>query len=448
MDRRHEAGRATVSEGDEDRPTFAMPRPGKTLTALTTSALALPGIAGSARADAPIERASASTSFSYYREDDVENKRLFSTSTAERYEVFTKQLRIDFPTSERTDVGIDYLFEDMSGASPWFVQQEGGRFVQFMSGATIEDQRHDLNIDLDYYMDSGKDTVSAGFSVEKDYESWHFGMANERQFNDKNTTMNVAWSWSFDEIEPTDGGAAGGFNRVKSDHKWSVDLFAGLTQIVSRASVAQVTVNYKHSDGFLDDPYKQIAYIGGAAANLPDARPHDKDQVSVMARYRHHFEDVEGTLQLDYRFYFDSWGVTSHTAELGWSQTFADIVRIAPSFRYYSQSQADFYEPMVAAALTGGSTPIERSSDFRLSPYGALAARLKLEVDLEDCLAYEVDGTLGDYGFSEGLDLILGLSYERYFSDGHLGLTTVGEFEQSPGLVSFHVGAFTITGSF
>ena len=55
---------------------FPLPRPNRTLTALATSALALPGIAGSARADAPIERASASTAFSYYREDNIRGKRL------------------------------------------------------------------------------------------------------------------------------------------------------------------------------------------------------------------------------------------------------------------------------------------------------------------------------------------------------------------------------------
>jgi hypothetical protein len=41
---------------------FALPRPSRALTALTTSALALPGIAGSARADAPIEEATAAGS--------------------------------------------------------------------------------------------------------------------------------------------------------------------------------------------------------------------------------------------------------------------------------------------------------------------------------------------------------------------------------------------------
>jgi hypothetical protein len=67
-----------------------------------------------------IERATASSSFSYYREDQLPQKKL-ATGSAKRYEVFAKQLRFDIPTTDRTDIGIEFLYESMSGASPWFV---------------------------------------------------------------------------------------------------------------------------------------------------------------------------------------------------------------------------------------------------------------------------------------------------------------------------------------
>ena len=441
MDRSDENEERREAGDDADaRAAFPLPRPNRTLTALATSALALPGIAGSARADAPIERASASTAFSYYREDQIPQKRLASGNENERYEVFAQQFRFDIPTSERTDIGIDILYEEMSGASPWFVIAEGGRRVQVMSGATIEDERTDVNLDLDYYMETGKDTISFGYSTENDYESFSIGLATERNFNDKNTTFNLALGANFDEIEPTRDGFS---SRIKSDHKWAITTFAGLSQVLSRAGVAQVTVNFKHSDGYLDDPYKLVAPIGGGA-NVSDARPHDKDQISILTRYRHHFEDIEGSLHVDYQFYADSWGVRSHAAELGWYQTLADIWTIAPSFRYYSQSQADFYEPI----LNGIVVPIERSSDYRLSPYGAVSARIKFEVELEDVLAYDAEGWSERFGLSDGLDLLLSLAYERYISDGDIGLTSVGEFDQSPGLVNFQVISFTLSGRF
>ncbi|MCR9095883.1 MAG: DUF3570 domain-containing protein [bacterium] len=441
MDRSDENEQRFEAVGDADtRAAFPLPRPNRTLTALATGALALPGIAGSARADAPIERATASSAFSYYREDQIPQKRLAAGSENERYEIFAKQLRFDIPTSERTDIGIDILYEEMSGASPWYVTAEGGRRVQVMSGATIEEERTDVRVDLDYYMETGKDTISLGYSVERDYESWSIGLATERNFNDKNTTFNLALGANFDEIEPTRDGFS---SRIVSDQKWAITAFAGLSQVLSRASIAQVTVNFKHSDGFLDDPYKLVAPIGGGA-NVSDARPHDRDQVTILTRYRHHFEDIEGSLHVDYQFHADTWGIISHAADLGWYQRLADIFTIAPSFRYYSQSKADFYEPL----LNGIVVPIERSADYRLSPFGAVSARIKFEVEFEDVLSYDAEGWSERFGLSDGLDLLLSVAYERYISDGDIGLTSVGEFDQNPGLVNFQIISFSLNGRF
>ena len=47
--------------------------------------------------------------------------------------------------------------------------------------------------------------------------------------------------------------------------------------------------------------------------------------------------------------------------------------RLIPSLRYYTQSQADFYAPYYISERSDGYY----SSDYRLSPYGALAWRVK-----------------------------------------------------------------------
>jgi hypothetical protein len=425
-----------------------MPRPSRALAALTTSALALPGIATPtpARADAPIERASASSSSSYYFEDNLSRGNFLDdgVGSRDRYEVFTQQLRFDLPVSERMDIGIDLLYEEMSGASPWFVVAEPvtGDLLQVMSGATIDDDRFDAAIDYDFYMDGGKDTISHGVSVENDYLSIHFGLGTERHFNDKNTTLNLSGGFAYDWVDPTD--SENNSLRPGSDQKWNIDLFAGLAQIVSRASTVQATVNYKHSEGYLSDPYKQVATLGPNDDRLTDERPDSKDQVSLLLRYRYHFESLNGSAHADYRLYADDWGVVSHTAEVAWYQNFFEWLTIAPTVRWYTQSRADFYE----AVLPAGAQPSERSSDYRLSPYGALSARMKVEVELLDLFEYEPPRYLEAIGVTSGFDLIASVSYERYFSDGDFAATDVQESDEAPGLVGFQVIAFTLSGRF
>lgn len=445
---KRENNEVPLGESDEicENAGFALPRPSKTLTALTTSALALPGIAGTARADAPIERATGSGSFSYYKEDNLSPSRFFDdgNGSRDRYEVFQSQLRFDLPVTDRTDLGVDLLIEEMSGASPWYVQAETGtgKPLQVMSGATIEDTRFDILADVDFYMDNGKDTISAGYSVEKDYESFNVGIGAERNLNDKNTTVSGSMAFSFDWLEPTDADIFS--TRPDEEEKWSVDLFFGLSQLLSRASTVQVTFNYKFSDGYLSDPYKAIKGIGPSDPLLSDQRPGNKDQLSILLRYRHHFESVSGSLHADGRFYTDDYGINSLTAELAWYQNFLDWLTITPSVRWYSQSKAKFYEPV----LTAGTTPRHRSSDFRLSPYGAVSAKIKADFEFLEAFNYDAPAWLQRIGVSEGVDLIATVSYERYFSDGDLSMIDVKESDEAPGLVRFHVFSVSVNGRF
>ena len=430
----------TMSSGELG---LSLPRPGATLCALTTGALALPGIAGSARADAPIERATATSAFSYYFEDNLSPGKFDpAQGSRERYEVYTGQFRFDVPVAERFDIGLDFLYEEMSGASPWFVNANAnGELVQVMSGATIEDQRVDATIDVDYFVDNGKDSATFGFSNEKDYLSLHGGIGAERNFNDKNTTLSTSIAFSYDWIEPTDADLFQ--ERPEEEEKWSLDLFLGLSQILTRTTTIQGTVNFKHSDGYLSDPYKLVATLGGGS-NLSDSRPDTKNQVSLLFRTRHHIEEITASIHADYRFYYDDFGITSHTFEVAWYQNLFEWLTITPSVRWYSQSKADFYE----ALLAPGTMPSLRTSDYRLSPYGAIAYKLSADVELLQLGDYDAPAWLEAIGISEGFDLIASLSYERYLSAGEFAIQSVSEEDEAPGLVDFRVVAFTLSGRF
>jgi hypothetical protein len=420
---------------------------GRALAALTTSALAVPGIVAAAHADTPIDQASAAYAFSAYLEDDLANSKFSGTGSQHRYEVLTHQLDFAVPVSKRMDAGAQFLYEKMSGASPWYVEASGTERVQVMSGATIDDTRYDLSTNLNYYMEDAKDTFTGGFSKEQDYLSVNGGLGTERSFFDKNTTISASGAFSYDWIKPNNPGLS--LARPCCGEKWSVDLFAGLSQLITRASAIQFTANYKHSNGYLSDPYKAIRGIGPADGLLSDRRPDQKEQGSLMVRYRHHFdmtEKIGGTLHLDYRFYADDWSVSSHTFELAWYQSFGPVT-IVPGARYYSQSKADFYDTLLPAGAAEND-PGNRSSDFRLSPYGAISWKVKAELALDDVLAYHPSGKLENVGISGGLDLHLSAAYERYISDGGFGLKSVSSKDEAPGLVSFQIFSVSLSGRF
>lgn len=382
------------------------------LQALTTSTLALPGIAGSATAETPAEQYSGSYSFSRYAEDDIDSNKVSSGST-ERYEIDIHQLQLSGPLTERIDLSFDFAHETMTGATPWYIVppnisagETEPRVV--MTGASVDDARTDALITGTYYMDVGTAAVSTGVSVEDDYMAFNGGLSGTRDYNEKNTVLSGGLGFSYDLIDPTQDGSTA---RVSSEDKYSVSLNGGFTQILGRRTTLQSGLTYQYAGGFLSDPYKQV-YVAGPI--LPDSRPDQRHQISWLTRLRRHFEGIGATMHLDYSLYYDTWDISAHTIEGAWYQNLFGVARIIPSVRYYSQSQAEFYAPWFDS-----SPGSEFSSDYRLSPYGALSYRIRAETRFQ----------------TWALDWILNVGYEHYESSADLAIQKVSL--ENPGLVTF-----------
>jgi hypothetical protein len=122
----------------------------------------------------------------------------------------------------------------------------------------------------------------------------------------------------------------------------------------------------------------------------------------------------------------DDWGINSHTIEVAWYQALFDAIRLIPGIRYYSQSQAEFYAPYYVAPRNDGLY----SSDYRLSPFGALSWRIKAETRFQ----------------TWNIDWSATVGYERYTSSGDLALGDVKI--ENPGLVSFNLFSIGLVGRF
>ena len=397
--------------------------------ALTAGALALPGLVGSALADAPVDRVSASYGYSKYLEDSLPASKVVAGSL-DRMEIDSHQFRVEGPIFDRMDISADVMYESMSGASPIFsIPDANGDPVQVMSQATIEESRTDALLTGNYYFDDATASLAAGVSIENDYRAFNISMSGQRTTPDKNMTVSAGAGVSFDTIEPTDAdltidGTEVYPLRPTKEEKTVFNAFMGMSHIITRSSVVQSSINFRHGNGYLSDPYKQVSLGGGQVG--ADSRPSVRNQMAWLTRYRHHFDRVSGTLHADYRFSTDDWGISAHTFDLAWYQTFWERFRLTPSIRYYSQGQADFYAPFFNGLPQNGFA----TSDYRMAAFGALAVRVKAEALLE--------------GF--GIYWRAALSWERYVSSADLALQKVAL--ENPGLVSFNLLSARLTARF
>lgn len=369
----------------------------RTLSALTSAALAIPATAVStlAAADAPPTMTEVGYRYSQYQEDDVAESDKTDTGSAQRYDINIHQFRVLAPVGDNYSVDTTFDYETMSGASPLgTVLGADSDPLLVMSGASIEDTRMDLNVKTTRYYESGNASVIGGYSTEDDYEAYNLGLEGEKHINDKLTTLMGGIGYSNDTIEPTP--APG---RVTSEEKYTATTFAGIAQVINAESVIQTSINYAYSDGYLSDPYK-----------LVDQRPGSRSSIAWNTRYRHYLGKLDAAIHADYRLYADDWDMVSHTIGVEWHQNIDPNLRIIPSFRYYSQSQADFYKPIDVPGLEG-----DKSSDYRLSPFGAV--------------------TFGLSAVAHSYNWKVIISAERYISDADLALGEVST--EHPGLLQY-----------
>ncbi len=368
-----------------------------TLLALTSSALLLPAYQG-ANADAPPEFTEVGVRYGKYEEDDTLASKTFGGQQSQRYDIDIAQFHLLAPVSDQWSVALDVQWEDMSGASPWFVGASlDGKPEVIMSGASLDDTRTDVSVTTRYYYDRGNAGVKYSHSEENDYEA--DAIAFDIAFNsaDGLTTYSGAVSASLDDIEPTQGEVP---TNTLDDNKDIRSAWIGVSRIVSKRAIVRFGLSYTYRDGFLTDTYK-----------LNDSRPDERKEWTISTGYRHHFPTADAALHVDYRYFDDDWGVASHTVDLAWHQSLGSNTRVIPFLRYYSQDEADFFGNLV------DFDDRYFADDYRLSAFGAITTGLRLRHKIGNWainLSGERYTTSAGWGVYSGEESPAPVKYWRY----------------------------------
>lgn len=363
------------------------------LLALTAAALSLPAIA----ADQPT---STKVSFqsSTYHEKNIKNSKILSGS-GKRYDIEKNQFRLVTPLGENWSGDLYVSQEAMSGASPWGTfDAADSESSLIMSGATIRDKRTQVNLSGRKYNEDSSYGFTLTRSKEDDYTARGLGVSGEWDLNNRLSTFSAGFSYSDDEIKPVD---ALRFGRIEKGKKQTRSFAAGWTQIINQRSILFAGVSHTVKQGLLSDPYK-----------LRDTRPSKKKEWTLSFKYRQYFESRNAALHADYRLYNDDYGVTSHTAGIAWKKSLGDKLKISPRFRYYSQSEADFYAFGDDYSLAKTQA---QSSDHRLSGFGSTTRGVQI--------SYE----LGKWSMK--------MSFDRYSSTNSLG--HAASEKEHPALLDF-----------
>jgi hypothetical protein len=237
---------------------------------------------------------------------------------------------------------------------------------------------------LDATKPFGSTTVDVGYanSRESDYVSNGYSLNTQTTFNQKNTTLLLGVAGTDDKVKV--------FYQTPWAKKQGRQAIIGVTQLIDPDTTLTLNFSLDHASGYLSDPYKLIEEhvdVGEGLSLLStfgENRPAHRNADIFFASVNHNVRAADAAVQVDYRFYHDTFGVNAHTLTIQWLQKlFGDRVVVTPSLRVYQQTAAFFYKTTLdGTGITPGTTPNPDgpffSADYRLSKMRTIDAGLKV----------------------------------------------------------------------
>lgn len=258
-------------------------------------------------------------------------------------------------------------------------------------------------------------TPEYAYSAESDYHSHSLALNYSIQLNQKNTTLNAGWSHNMDRVRDDLGIWEG---------KVSDDALIGLNQLITSKSYCTVNLTYGQEYGYLSDPYRGVMALfssdpnnllhghetdpgNGSTQNspgilMPEVRPRRRTKETIYVGYTQFVDKANGSFDLGYHFFHDSFGINAQTADAAWHQKIGRHFVLTPSFRYYYQTAASFYTIFIPDAFR---PPSAFSSDYRLSRLNTYSLSVALTYRIQKHVSLDV-------------------SYMRYVMQGLDGMTS------------------------
>ena len=270
----------------------------------------------------------------------------------------------------------------------------------------LEDFRNSLSALYTFRTPNARDELNLGLSYSKEDDFINSGVSAEYLWNtDSTKNRSITFGASYMKNEVYD----------YLDKKWNnfdlSNMQIGITQVFNPTLVAKFSLYTMLEKGHLSNPYfNVIRKLNVAQADQPlyfkyyiarDSRPDTRKAGGVAMQASKSFNH-DNAAQVSYRYYQDSWGVNSHTADIKSYHHLGDKFRINPALRYYHQSAANFFKAHDAKDYIFDQTGFA-PADHRLGAYHSWTTQLGLEYLASQATTWNI--LLGRQTQSSGLTM-------------------------------------------
>ena len=311
-------------------------------------------------------------------------------------------------------LGVTGMVDTISGATPIGRPPTENRSEWL---AELEEQRVAGLINFSKSTETFDYSFELGVSDEPDYFSKSYAGQISRGFAEDTLILSAGLSFMDDEVDSSvPGGPSLGIQSKKTK-----EIMFGLYRMIDKKSSISLDITYGRPEGYLSDPYKQIGItetlFPGDPVNerdvfylYPENRPGKRQTFTTYLEAKRYFEDPDGTLETSYRLFADDSDLLGHTFEIKWIQRIGDSFAIQPTYRFYTQTEADFYRLTldgsgISPAVQPGKNNPYYSADYRLSKFNASTHGIKLiyfhKSDLNFDVSFDRYSVSGQDGFTD-----------------------------------------------
>jgi hypothetical protein len=289
------------------------------------------------------------------------------------------------------------LFDRVSLTGTYYVDMVSNASIDVVTTASpYSENRQEYGLGLDYVYRDALVTLSGTHSREPDYTADSVSADVSQEVFGGMTTVSMGYTRGWDKVgkhnTPTFSATA--------DH-WQYRL--GVTQILTPRWLASLTLEAIADQG---SPYRAVRVFG---AFIPERVPATRSSRAVTLRVAGDIGS-RGAVRAQYRYFWDTWDIRAHTAELGYGRYLGQRWLLDASFRYYKQDRALFYSDNFGANLQYMSRNRQLGTFDSLGPgikasYTVYSVPSRYEVKLNGAYQWL------DFKYSDFTDLRTGKPY-------------------------------------
>lgn len=311
---------------------------------------------------------------------------------------------ISIPLNDDDVLTIDVGISAFTSASASNINPLDGNIAdpfQASSGASSSDIQTSIAGIYNHSSDDRNDIWSAKLSMSTEYDYFSLGIGGSytKLFNRKNTEINVTTNLYLDNwypLYPYELGGSGGedgeyfnfnnylitgntnynpsFTPLDKTRRNSFSVGFTFSQVITKRLQTSLALDLVQQQGLLSTPFQRVYFSDIADTFIENFQladdierlPSSRFKVAIGDRFNYYINDIF-IARTYYRYYFDNWGIKSHTAMIEIPVKFSDKFTLYPSFRYFKQTPAKYFAPYEQHL----STEKFYTSDYDLSDFSA-----------------------------------------------------------------------------